>query len=175
LSQIIDSFVYQSELLPSTVKELAHIRHRMEVELGKESGDKQFHLKAGVGGLVDVEFATQLLQLKHGHHAPELKTPNTLAALGLLRKKKLITAEQYKDFTRGYEFLRQLENRIRLASQYGVAVIARTPKSLIRLARLSGGGGSTPDKARASKLEKQYLATTEAIRKAYKEILAQLV
>ena len=51
LRQIVESFVYQPKLSVEVVENLAHIRHRMETEVGKES-EKKFHLKVGAGGLV---------------------------------------------------------------------------------------------------------------------------
>ncbi len=60
------------------VKEIAHIRHRMEIELAKEAEENSFHIKAGAGGLVDIEFAVQMMQLKHGCRHPALQISNTL-------------------------------------------------------------------------------------------------
>lgn len=173
LEQMINGFVYQPELSVETVKELDHIRRRMEVELGKETAENQFHLKAGAGGLIDVEFSTQLLQLKHGQGQPDLREPNTLAALQKLRQQKLVSPDQYKAFTQGYEFLRLLENRLRLNSPYGATTIARTPQVLTKLSR-QAGMAPTSDNKGAEKFEKKYLAITAAIRKAYRSIVEQL-
>jgi glutamate-ammonia-ligase adenylyltransferase len=169
---LVRDFVYQPELPAEVIKELVHIRHRMEVEVGKELG-KQFHLKSGAGGLVDIEFSAQLLQLKHGGQIPLLRQSNTLAALRLLAKEGILPESSYRDFLKGYEFLRLLENRLRLTAPYGSAVLSRAPEALERLARLcrferkfKAGTGE--------RFEAQYLAATQKIRQAYGAVVSKL-
>src|SRR5207247_1453166 len=68
--------------------EIREMRRRLESTVG--SGD----LKRGPGGIVDIEFLVQMLQLQHGRTDSSLRTPNTLAALRALRAAGLITAEE---------------------------------------------------------------------------------
>ena len=63
--------------------EIHHVRTRMELELGRE-GPGRIHLKFGAGGLVDVEFLVQVLQLTHGGRHRALQTPSTRIALARL-------------------------------------------------------------------------------------------
>src|SRR5207245_3795347 len=77
--------VYGTALPRAQLKEIAEVRTRMEVELGKETRGR-WHVKYGRGGLVDVEFLTQALQLVHGRHHVEARTPAPVQALrGLAR------------------------------------------------------------------------------------------
>ncbi|MEZ5262523.1 MAG: bifunctional [glutamine synthetase] adenylyltransferase/[glutamine synthetase]-adenylyl-L-tyrosine phosphorylase [Acidimicrobiales bacterium] len=64
--------------------ELRHIKHRVETERVRAGDDRYRHLKLGPGGMVDIEFTVQLLQLTHGHADVSLRSPNTMAALDAL-------------------------------------------------------------------------------------------
>jgi glutamine synthetase adenylyltransferase len=65
----------------------------MEVELGKETRGR-WHVKLGRGGLVDVEFLVQGLQLVHGAAHPAVRTPSTTAALAALGRLELLAAAE---------------------------------------------------------------------------------
>src|SRR5262249_562625 len=52
LTKLVEGFVYLPGLTTSTVRDLLHVRHRMEIELAKENQEQRFHLKTGTGGLV---------------------------------------------------------------------------------------------------------------------------
>lgn len=173
LKRQIEAFVYQSDLKSATVGEIRHIRRRMEIELGREAEQEHFHLKAGIGGLVDIEFATQLLQLKHGRDYEKLRIPSTTQALKQLHDVKIINESQFQCFYEGYEFLRLLENRLRMISPYGATTVSRSPKFLQKLARLIED--NTPKgSSSAQSLEKAYIATTLRVRQTFQEILSKL-
>jgi glutamate-ammonia-ligase adenylyltransferase len=174
LKRLIEGFVYRPHVESSTVVQLLHIRQRMETELGKEGQEHRFHLKAGTGGLMDIEFATQLLQLKHGHHFPELRTPNTLTALRKLKHLRLIRSDQYKALRDGYEFLRLVENRVRTAFPHGATSIPRHPKSLQKMGRLLGRKVMIRYSS-TEEFESAYLKTTQKVRAIFEEISADLV
>ena len=86
LHEKLCAFLYRQRFGKRAIQEIAHIRQRMELELGKENAEHHFHIKAGRGGLTDIEFAVQLLQIQHGGEIPELQVPNTLAALAKLSR-----------------------------------------------------------------------------------------
>src|SRR5207247_2144573 len=77
--------VYGAPLPAGALKEIRDVRRRMEVELGKETRGR-WHVKLGRGGLGDVEFLAQALQLVHGAAHPEVRTPSTTAALAALHR-----------------------------------------------------------------------------------------
>jgi glutamate-ammonia-ligase adenylyltransferase len=173
LKHWIEAFVYRSDLDPTIVAELGRIRHRMELEIGKEADGERFHLKAGVGGLLDVEFATQLLQMKHGAVHQEIRGSNTTAVLRKLGAAGLITRNQFAVFQNGYEFLRLLENRLRIASPYGTVYFPRTPETFSRIYRLlNPTTGVMPNCA--ADFENTYLDRTREIRNHFHEIVGNL-
>ncbi|MDE2665624.1 MAG: bifunctional [glutamate--ammonia ligase]-adenylyl-L-tyrosine phosphorylase/[glutamate--ammonia-ligase] adenylyltransferase [Acidobacteriota bacterium] len=173
IGAMIDGFVYQPELRPEEVSQIAHLRGRMEVELGREAQQGRFHLKAGAGGLQDVEFATQLLQLKYGGEYPELRNPRTLTAMARMERRGLLGEDALHDLSEGYRFLRRLENRLRIAATDGVSTISRDPKHLRKLILLLGEP-KTPYCQSPEAFTDHYLATTRRVRRHYREIVAKL-
>ncbi len=170
---MIDRFVYEPELRPAEVSQIVHLRRRMEVELGREAQQARFHLKAGIGGLQDVEFATQLLQLKYGGEYPELRIPHTLTAMGRLESLGLLGEVAVHDLSEGYRFLRRLENSLRIAATDGVSTISRDPGHLRKLILLLGDP-KAPYCQSPEAFTDHYLATTRRVRRHYREIVAGL-
>ena len=89
------------------------MRSRKEKELSAET-DKKRNLKEGRGGLLDVEFMTQYLQLVHGRDIPEMRTTETLKALENAGKHGLLNQDQVSILSEGYRHLRLIENGLRL-------------------------------------------------------------
>jgi glutamate-ammonia-ligase adenylyltransferase len=173
IGAMIDGFVYEPELMPEEVSQIAHLRRRMEVELGREAQKARFHLKAGAGGLQDVEFATQLLQLKFGGEYPEIRTPHTLTAMGRLGRLGLLGEVAAHDLSEGYRFLRRLENSLRIAATDGVSTVSRDPGHLRKLTLLLGEP-KAPYCQSPEAFTDHYLATTRRVRRHYQEIVARL-
>jgi glutamate-ammonia-ligase adenylyltransferase len=90
-----------------------HLRQRKEKELSRES-KHQRNIKEGRGGLLDVEYLTQALQLKHGRLCPQLQNPKTMEALRELGKNSIIKKQESKVLQKNYIFLRLIENGLRL-------------------------------------------------------------
>ncbi len=169
----IEAFVYYRTWDSTLVSEIARIRQRLELEVGKESDGQRFHFKVGLGGLVDVEFATQLLQMKHGAFHRALRMANTIAAMKKLTALELISREQFSALREGYEFLRLVENRLRITTPYGAGPLLRTSESLTRICRLLGPPFSAPPEG-TQLFETTYLVQTREIRAQFQQILAAL-
>jgi glutamate-ammonia-ligase adenylyltransferase len=92
-------------------KEIRDVRRRMEVELGKETRGR-WHVKFGRGGLVDVEFLTQTLQLTHGANRPDVRISNTTAGLRALGRAGVLTGAA--ELVEHYRFLRRVSTALRL-------------------------------------------------------------
>jgi len=102
------------ELLSS---EIHHLRARIEKELANES-NQRWHFKKGYGGLVDIEFLVQYLQLKLGKIYEDLLTPNTFEALERLAKREVVSKNNIKILKKAYEFYRTLEIQLALRLQW---------------------------------------------------------
>jgi glutamate-ammonia-ligase adenylyltransferase len=105
--------VYGTPLPPGALKEIRDVRRRMEVELGKETRGR-WHVKLGRGGLVDVEFLAQGLQLVHGAAHPTVRRAGTTAALRGLARAGALDAGTAQALITHYNFLRRVSTALRL-------------------------------------------------------------
>jgi glutamate-ammonia-ligase adenylyltransferase len=95
-------------------------------------------LKRGFGGIVDVEFLVQLFQIKFARDFPALRTGNTWEALGALRSTGLLNEAEYAALRAGYDFLRQVESRLRIVHNRSLDELPESPEDLKKLARRLG-------------------------------------
>jgi glutamate-ammonia-ligase adenylyltransferase len=93
-------------------------------------------LKRGPGGIVDIEFLVQMLQLKYGRIHPRVRTPNTLSALRELYGAGLVSADDYDFFFTSYRLLRTIESRLRLMNSTARDQLPQDPTELAKLAHL---------------------------------------
>jgi glutamate-ammonia-ligase adenylyltransferase len=117
---------------PHLADEVRAMRDRLEVGCGPRD------LKRGFGGLVDVEFAVQLLQLKHAAGRPALQTPNTRAALDALHAAGLLGAAEHEHLRAGYDFLRLVESRLRVVMNRAADELPEDAAAVAKLARRLG-------------------------------------
>ena len=104
--------VWQAAERPDFVTDVQQMRRRVEQSLSL--ADSQRELKLGPGGLRDVEFAVQLLQLVHGRTDETLRSPNTLEALEDLSTNGYVGRADAAELDRAYRFLRSVEHRLQL-------------------------------------------------------------
>ncbi len=104
-----DRFVYGET--PWDLKTALELRERQRNELVPKG---KINVKYSAGGLLDIEYAVQYLQIIHGHPHPVLRTPHTLSALEQLRRLKILPKEIWIDFHSGYLFLRSLIDALRI-------------------------------------------------------------
>ena len=113
LRKQLDGLVYGPEVPPPDLKEMRGLRERMEKELGKENPGR-LHVKFGRGGLVDIEFITQALQMLHGARVPAVRGANTIRALGAIKAARLLPADDCDTLVEHYRFLRRISTGLRL-------------------------------------------------------------
>jgi glutamate-ammonia-ligase adenylyltransferase len=112
------------------------MRRRVLEHIPAKEADRQ--LKLGAGGLRDVEFAVQLLQLVHGRADERIRPPTTLSALARLTENGYVGREDGEALHRAYAFLRQLEHRIQLHRLQRTHVVPSDEAALRRLGRSLG-------------------------------------
>lgn len=165
---VVRQTVYGSVIATDGRHEIHRLRMRMENEIAKESAGN-YNIKTGRGGMVDVEFIAQYLQLRHGHSYPELRTPNTVTALKEVKTLGLLDADDAETLIGGYKFLRKLENRLRLLHDHSINDLAGDQRYLDKLARRLGYDAKLRHPGQA--LIQDYETTTEAIRAVYDRVL----
>jgi [glutamine synthetase] adenylyltransferase / [glutamine synthetase]-adenylyl-L-tyrosine phosphorylase len=160
--------VYQQPLPANLREEIFRLRARMETEIARE-GSEHFNIKTGRGGMVDVEFIAQYLQLLHGGSRPKLRQANTLAVLRALREEALLGEKDFLVLDSGYRFLRRLENRLRLVHDQSINELSGERAYLVKLARRLG----YPDRPRRPDevFLEEYRAVTEKIRAVFERLL----
>jgi glutamate-ammonia-ligase adenylyltransferase len=94
------------------VEEVRGMRKRVLDNLPKEQ--HATNLKLGIGGLRDIEFTVQLLQLVHGRHDESVRDQNTLKAIQSLTKASYLGRKDAQAFTEYYKYLRSVEHRLQL-------------------------------------------------------------
>jgi glutamate-ammonia-ligase adenylyltransferase len=143
----------------------------MEEEIALESKGDHYDIKAGEGGLVDVEFAVQVLQLAHGGAHKSLRTPGTVEALDAMSKAGLVNEKQYNTLLRAYLFYREIENRSQI---YQDRSDPRIPKDVRKAKPLARRLGYKNDEEGASQFLDQVIRTRVAVRLEYEGIVASL-
>jgi glutamate-ammonia-ligase adenylyltransferase len=107
-ARIVHAAAYERQWTAAEVAEIRRMRHRME------EGARATNLKRGPGGVVDIEFIAQVVQLVHGGRDASLRTPETLAALERLQAAGHLTAEEFGFLAQAYRQLRKIEGHLRL-------------------------------------------------------------
>jgi glutamate-ammonia-ligase adenylyltransferase len=126
--------VYPDHLEPSAIDDVRHMKVRIE-EYVRARGKDAIEVKRGRGGIRDVEFAVQLLQLVHGRRDARLRQPNTLRALAVLADEGYVAVTDAEDLATSYRFLRTLEHRLQLARDLQTHELPGDEPSRRRLAR----------------------------------------
>ncbi len=163
--RVAGDFAYGKGLTPEGVGEIHHLRMRMERELAQEDST-QFNLKKGKGGLVDIEFLTQMLQLSHGHCLPGLRQHGTMEALRALHHHKILRKSDYHLLSEGYLFLRRLDHRLRLQRDQSIDILEREADDLHGVAQALGYKGGKKNHPGALLL-RDYETRRERIRACY--------
>lgn len=132
----VGPFVWTSAGRDGFVESVQQMRERVTAHIPAEEVDIQ--LKLGPGGLRDVEFTIQLLQLVHGVSDPGVRAPSTLAGLDALAVGGYIGRPEAAEFSRDYRFLRLLEHRLQLSRLRRTHLMPRDESALRVLARASG-------------------------------------
>jgi glutamate-ammonia-ligase adenylyltransferase len=164
LDAAVTEIVYGRGLTDAEAAEIGDMRARIERErAGAEAG--VVHIKTGRGGLVDVEFLVQMLQLRHGHAHPAIRVRATAAALAALAAEGLLAADDARALAEGWVFLRALENRLRLELNQPVEAMEEDPEAQLALARRLGYGGTDAEAVAA--LRADHARHRDAIRAVY--------
>ena len=162
VSATLARLVYGAPLPAGALKEIRDVRRRMEVELGKETRGR-WHVKLGRGGLVDVEFLTQALQLVHGAAHAEIRTPSTVAALGALGRLGVLDAADA--LIARHRFLRRVSTALRLLGARPTDTLELAGPMPARVAAALGF-------ASRDALLTAYREATDAVRAAYTGVFA---
>ncbi|WP_353953499.1 bifunctional [glutamine synthetase] adenylyltransferase/[glutamine synthetase]-adenylyl-L-tyrosine phosphorylase [Knoellia sp. S7-12] len=120
------------------IREIRTLKARMESERLPRGADRKAHFKLGHGGLSDVEWCVQLIQLQHAHDHPSLRTTSTLEALAAAQAEGLIDAEDAVALAESWRLASQMRNAGLLARGRPVDSVPSDLRDADGMARIMG-------------------------------------
>jgi glutamate-ammonia-ligase adenylyltransferase len=134
-------FIYPKSPTPDVLEEITAIKRRIERDIvGQENIGRD--VKLGAGGIREIEFVVQALQLLHGARHAFLQETSTLKALPVLAELELIPRHEARALEAAYRFLRRVEHRLQIEAEQQTHTIPESGESLRRLARSLGFSSS---------------------------------
>jgi [glutamine synthetase] adenylyltransferase / [glutamine synthetase]-adenylyl-L-tyrosine phosphorylase len=126
-------FIYPKSASPDVLDEIASIKRRIERDIvGADKLERD--VKLGRGGIREIEFIVQTLQLIHGARHPFLQETSMLKALRALRQLDLLPRDEVLTLDNTYRFLRRVEHRLQIEAEQQTHLVPRDPEALQRLA-----------------------------------------
>src|SRR6185295_11169278 len=138
-------------------------KQKIDRKVEKKSG---FNVKLGRGGIREIEFIAQALQLAHGGLDDWLRVAHTLVSLGRLADRSFISEKERGELSDAYYFLRTLEHRLQMEQGLQTHTVPESPQSHALIARRMGFAGAE-DFAAALKTH------TTHVRNAYDRLFAE--
>ncbi len=159
----LQDIVYGRALTAAEATKIRRMRERIETERGDQR-HVELEFKTGPGGLIDVEFLIQALQLRHGHAHPQLRTVHTLAALNRLASLGQLDEEQCMELRSHYLFLRRIESVLRRVENTAVSRLPAEEGEQTLLAKRLGFRN-------ASEFLDAYRHATHRVRSLYEQLM----
>lgn len=163
---IITPFTYRryvDELeIAEVLRDIERLRNKMLESIG--SPEKQaVNFKNGYGGIRDIEFFVQAVQMLYGKQYPEIKLAGTLVSLQRMYESHLLHSKDYETLTRSYKFLRRLEHRLQMVNEQQVYELPEGEDDRDRLAR-------SMSEANYEALKARYDLITADVRRIYEGV-----
>jgi [glutamine synthetase] adenylyltransferase / [glutamine synthetase]-adenylyl-L-tyrosine phosphorylase len=138
LDAIVRPFVYRKYLDYATLTAM----RRLHAEVRREVARRELaeHVKLGPGGIREIEFIAQALQLVRGGRDPGLAVRPTLQALARLQERQLLPADTVRELSQAYVYLRRTEHRLQYLEDQQTHALPEDPEDRERVARLSDLG-----------------------------------
>ncbi|MGW5093068.1 bifunctional [glutamine synthetase] adenylyltransferase/[glutamine synthetase]-adenylyl-L-tyrosine phosphorylase [Streptomyces nodosus] len=139
--ELVDPLRYPAHGLDDdAVREIRRLKARMESERLPRGADRTLHTKLGRGGLSDVEWTVQLLQLRHGSELPGLRTTRTRAALAAARDAGLVPDEEAAVLDEAWVLASRVRNAVMLVRGRAGDTFPSTSRELAAVGRYLGYG-----------------------------------
>jgi glutamate-ammonia-ligase adenylyltransferase len=133
----LEPFVYPRSLSERPAESVARIKSRIEAGVAGEP-----NIKLMAGGIRDIEFIAQALQLINGGHTPSVRESNTLRALAALEEQRLLTKEEHLTLRGAYTLYRTVEHRLQMMLNTQTHTLPREARAFEVLARRTGLSGA---------------------------------
>jgi glutamate-ammonia-ligase adenylyltransferase len=163
-----EPFVWPDVLEPAAVHEVRAMKARTEQMLASK-GLHTRELKRGYGGIRDIEFAVQLLQLVHGRHDPSIRARGTLDALEQLSSGGYVTVPDARSLDEAYVWLRTVEHRLQLVEERQTHTLPVDERARTHLARVLGYRDK-PGAAAVDQLDAQHQRHQRIVRSIHEKL-----
>ena len=150
---------------PAEVREIRRIKARVDAERLPRGANPATHLKLGRGGLADVEWTVQLLQMQHAHAVPELRTTRTIEALRGASKAELIDLDDAETLEAAWRMVSRIRNAVMLMRGKAAESMVEQADERSGVAHLLGYGGDDSER-----MVDDYLRTTRQARQVVERI-----
>jgi [glutamine synthetase] adenylyltransferase / [glutamine synthetase]-adenylyl-L-tyrosine phosphorylase len=140
-------FVFHKSLSAEDMDRFFKIKRDMANQREKEG---HWNIKLGAGGIRDIEFFVQILQIINGGHHPELQVTSTIDVMKQLNYFGFINNEEITELRDSYLFLRRLENRIQMVDEQQTHQLPKDNNKLKQMAKLMGYKGESIDESYAN-------------------------
>lgn len=137
----VQPFVFRRFLDFQAIDEMKSLRDQMLKETPLEEPGPGYNVKLGKGGIREIEFLIQSLQLTYGGRLRHLREKNTLRCIDLLKDEKLISKTDAESFSRAYIFLRNLEHWVQLQENRQTQLVPKDTTLQYMLAKTLGFPG----------------------------------
>jgi len=169
--EMVRPFVFRRHLSTGDIDEIRQIKRRADGEVARR-GEVLTNVKLGRGGIREAEFTAQLLQLLLGGQYPQLQTPATLDALGLLAQLGFLGNDEAERLAEAYRFLRTVEHRLQLEHGVQTHRLPNEPRALYRLARRCAFADEG-EAATVARFHDELGGHVEAVARTYRSLLAE--
>jgi len=166
---LIDPLRYPSGGLGEReVREIRRIKARVDAERLPRGANPNTHLKLGRGGLADIEWTAQLLQLQHAHVVAGLRTTRTIEAIDAAAAAGLLSGSDASVLADAWTMISKIRNGVVLMRAKPAESMVEAPMDRAGLAHLIGGGAE-----RSEELVDRYLKVTRQARKVVERVFWQ--
>jgi glutamate-ammonia-ligase adenylyltransferase len=165
----LEPWIYRQYLSRADITGIKALKRRIEQRTHREGADA-LNVKTGHGGIRDIEFVIQFLQLLNGGDLPDLRTGNTLEAILRLERCGCLTDRERTLLDENYAFLRKIEHRLQIMFDLQTHLLPRDPDELRKVA-IRLGYVDSPTQSALESFESDYKSKTELNRRILDHLL----
>jgi len=159
----LEPWIYRKYLSLADITGIKSLKNRIDHRAKTEGGDLR-NVKTGRGGIRDIEFVIQFLQLLNGGELPAVRTGNTLEAIAQLEKAGCLTPDERSKLEDNYSMLRKLEHRLQLMFDLQTHLLPDDEQEVAKLA-VRMGYANKPHVSALNAFRKDYARRTEENRR----------
>ena len=161
----LQPFVFPKNPTPDLLEDVAAIKNRIERDI-VAFDERERNVKLGAGGIREIEFVVQALQLLHAARHPFLQEPGTLKTIRGLAELEFLPSGDARQLEEAYHFLRRVEHRLQIEAEQQTHTVAEGGEPLEILARSLGFGNGAALKA-------ELRGQMQAVRLIFKRVVGE--